>query len=161
MTVLAILLILLVAMVAFFNTEMVMLDLNFTSFSVPMWMILVGTLILGMIIAALLASAAGARNRQVIKSKNREIERSEDEKIEAVERVKQESANRAEMLKKEAEIQRLQSERSSAGNSETTTVEKTRTEEPLHDHHNPQHPDDQVYVEEHVEHHRQDNEKPL
>ena len=159
MIVLALLLLVLVAAVAFFNTEMITLNLYFASLSIPLWMALVGALLLGMVIAGLLASSAGARNRQVIKNKNREIERTEEEKIAAVERVKQESANRTEMLKKEAEIQRLQSERPASTNVGSTTVEQTRTHGTLQD--DPHHPNDEVYVEERVEEHRHHNGKPL
>ena len=86
MIILAILLLVLFGVVAFLNTEMILISLYFITFTLPLWLALIGALLIGMVIAALFASAKGARNRQVVKNKDKELDRSEIERKEAVER---------------------------------------------------------------------------
>lgn len=125
MIILAILLLVLVGVVAFLNTEMILISLYFMTITIPLWLALIGALLIGMIIAALLANAKGSRNRQVVKNKDKELERSEREKKEAVDRVKQESETQLEIQRKEAEIQRLNAELSSTKDSEIKPVSET------------------------------------
>ena len=88
MIILAILLLVLVGVVAFLNTEMILISLYFMTFTIPLWMALIGALLIGIVVAALLAHAKGARNKQVVKNKDKELDRSEEERKEAVDRVK-------------------------------------------------------------------------
>ncbi len=129
MIILAILLLVLFGVVAFLNTEMILISLYFITFTLPLWLALIGALLIGMVIAALFASAKGARNRQVVKNKDKELDRSEIERKEAVERVKKESEAQLEIQKKEAEIQRLNAELSSNKDRETKSVSKTLIKE--------------------------------
>lgn len=99
------------------------------TFTLPLWLALIGALLIGMVIAALLANAKGARNRQVVKNKDKELDRSETERKEAVDRVKKESEAQLEIQKKETEIQRLNAELSSAKESETKPVSETLIKE--------------------------------
>ncbi|MEG0679298.1 MAG: lipopolysaccharide assembly protein LapA domain-containing protein [Carnobacterium sp.] len=127
MIILAVLLLVLVGVVAFLNTEMILINFYFMTFTLPLWLALIGTLLIGMVIAALLAN--GARNRQVVKNKDKELDRSETERKEAVDRVKKESEAQLEIQKKEAEIQRLSAELSSAKESETKPISETLIKE--------------------------------
>ncbi|MEG0496685.1 MAG: lipopolysaccharide assembly protein LapA domain-containing protein [Carnobacterium sp.] len=129
MIILAVLLLVLVGVVAFLNTEMILINFYFMTFTLPLWLALIGTLLIGMVIAALLANAKGARNRQVVKNKDKELDRSETERKEAVDRVKKESEAQLEIQKKEAEIQRLSAELSSAKESETKPISETLIKE--------------------------------
>lgn len=129
MIILAVLLLVLFGVVAFLNTEMTLISLYFMTFSIPLWLALIGALLIGMVIAALLASAKGARNRQVVKNKDKELDRSETERKEAVDRVKKESEAQLEIQKKEAEIQRLNAELSSNKDREEKPVSKTLIKE--------------------------------
>jgi putative membrane protein len=132
MIILAIVLLILFGVIAFFNTEMILIDLYFITFTVPMWLAFIGVLLIGIIIAALFASAKGARNRQVIKNKDKELERSETERKEAVDRMKQESEIQLEMQKKEAEIQRLNAEFTSTKDNEPEITGKViKSEVPI------------------------------
>ena len=108
---------------------MILISLYFITFTLPLWLALIGALLIGMVIAALFASAKGARNRQVVKNKDKELDRSEIERKEAVERVKKESEAQLEIQKKEAEIQRLNAELSSNKDRETKSVSKTLIKE--------------------------------
>ncbi|MGB6178339.1 LapA family protein [Carnobacterium sp.] len=129
MIVFALLLLILVGLVAFLNTEMILFSLYFVTFTIPLWIALVSTLLIGMAIAALFASAKGARNRQVVRNKDNELDRSEIERKEAVDRVRQESEAQLEMQKKEAEIQRLNTELSLVKNKETMPASETVIQE--------------------------------
>lgn len=132
MIILAIVLLILFGVVAFLNTEMILINLYFTTFTIPMWLAFLGVLLIGMIIAALFASAKGARNRQVIKDKDKELERSETERKEAVDRMKQESEIQLEMQKKEAEIQRLNTELTSTKDNEPEMTDRViKSEVPI------------------------------
>lgn len=132
MIILAIVLLILFGVVAFLNTEMILINLYFTTFTIPMWLAFLGVLLIGMIIAALFASAKGARNRQVIKNKDKELERSETERKEAVDRMKQESEIQLEMQKKEAEIQRLNTELTSTKDNEPEMTDRViKSEVPI------------------------------
>jgi len=113
MIILAIVLLSLVGVVAFLNTEMILINLYFTSITIPIWLAFVGLLLTGMVIASLLARANSARNREVLKDKDKELNRSETEREEAVKRTKQDAETQMEMQKKEAEIQRLNEKLSS------------------------------------------------
>lgn len=107
MIIVAIVLLLLVGVVAFLNMEMVMLDLYLTSFDIPLWLVIVGTLLLGMVIAGLLASTVIARNKEALRDKDKEMERAEAERRESVDKVRKDADTQIELQKKEAEIQRL------------------------------------------------------
>lgn len=105
MVILAFILLVLVGVVSFINTELMTINLYFMALSIPMWGIFITFLLIGMLIAALFATSKGARNRQVIKNKNKEIERTENEKTDAIERVnteKEEALERMKLEKKEA-----------------------------------------------------------
>lgn len=119
MMVIAIILLILVGIVAFLNMEMTTLNLYFASFDFPLWLILVGFLLIGMLVAALFALAKGARNREVIKNKNKELDKAEKFRDNEIDRVKKESEAQLELQKKEAEIQGL--------NSRLASLEKNQT----------------------------------
>lgn len=134
MIIIAIILLVLVGAVAFLNMEMTTLNLYFTSFELPLWLFLIGFLLIGMLIAALFAMSKGARNRQVIKNKNEELKNAETSRDEAVNRVKKESEAQLELQKKEAEIQSLNTRlaalevnETSHQNGATSNVEYTDT----------------------------------
>lgn len=134
MIIIAIILLVLVAIVAFLNMQMATLNLYFMSFDLPLWLLFIGFLLLGMLIAALFALSKGARNRQVIKNKNDELKNAESSRDEAVNRVKQESEAQLELQKKEAEIQSLNTRLASLEENQTTqqsgptsTVQTTET----------------------------------
>lgn len=140
MIILAILLLILFGVVAFLNTEMLLINLYFITFTVPIWLAFIGVLLIGMVIAALFASAKGARNRQVIKNKDKELEQSEIQRKEAEDRMKQESETQLEMQKKEAEIQRLNTELSSTKENQpdiTGRVIKSEVPIDIQEHNNP------------------------
>lgn len=125
MIVIAIILLVLVAIVAFLNMEMATLNLYFTSFDLPLWVLFVGFLLMGMLIAALFAMAKGARNREVIKNKNDELEKAEASRDREVDRVKKESEAQIELQKKEAEIQSLNSRLASLEENQTNQHSNT------------------------------------
>ena len=134
MIIIAIILLVLVAIVAFLNMQMATLNLYFMSFDLPLWLLFIGFLLLGMLIAALFAMSKGARNRQVIKNKNDELKNAESSRDEAVNRVKQESEAQLELQKKETEIQSLNARLASLEENQTTqqsgptsTVQTTET----------------------------------
>lgn len=136
MIVLAIVLLLLVGVVAYLNiAEMVMIDLYFTSFNIPVWLLIVGTLLIGMVIAGLLASSVIARNKKVLKDKEEEMDRAEAERKESVDKVKQDAETQIELQKKEAEIQRLNAKLSQdqSGNR-AVPVKETKVEVPEDNH---------------------------
>ena len=122
--ILAIVLLLLVGVVSFLNTEMLLINLYFTSITIPVWLSFVGMLLIGMLIAGLLASANSARTRQLLKNKEKELERSETEREEVIERAKQEAEIQMELQKKEAEIQRLNEKISSNQDKDPVSVNK-------------------------------------
>lgn len=125
MIVIAIILLVLVGVVAFLNMEMATLNLYFASFDLPLWLLLVGFLLIGMLIAALFALSKGARNREVIKNKNDELERAETSRDKEVDRVKKESESQLELQKKEAEIQSLNSRLASLEENQTNQQSET------------------------------------
>lgn len=134
MIIIAIILLVLVTIVAFLNMQMATLNLYFMSFDLPLWLLFIGFLLLGMLIAALFAMSKGARNRQVIKNKNDELKNAESSRDEAVNRVKQESEAQLELQKKETEIQSLNARLASLEENQTTqqsgptsTVQTTET----------------------------------
>lgn len=141
MIVIAIILLVLVGIVAFLNMEMATLNLYFASFDLPLWVLFVGFLLMGMLIAALFAMAKGARNREVIKSKNDELEKAQTSKDKEVDRVKKESEAQIELQKKEAEIQSLNSRLASLEENQTTqqsnTTSSTQTTDKSTDQNNP------------------------
>lgn len=124
MIILAIVLLLFVGVVAFLNTEMLQMNLYFTSITIPVWIALVGMLLIGMLIAGLLARAYIARNRQLLKDKEKELDRSEKERKEAIERAKRDAEIQMELQEKEAEIQRLNEKISSHQDQDTVSVNK-------------------------------------
>lgn len=135
MIILAIVLLLLVSAVAFFNTETVLLDLFLTSISTPLWLIILGTLLMGMIIAGLLASGVIARNKEALKEKDREMDRADTERKESVDKVKQDADTQIELQKKEAEILRLQAKLSqNQDGNRDVPVKETRVKVPEDDH---------------------------
>lgn len=107
MTILAIILLIAVGIIAFLNMGSVPLDLYFTSFELPFWLIIVGLVLIGMVIAGLFAASQGARNRQMLKNKKDELKSAEASRDEEVDRVKKESEAQLEIQQKETEIQRL------------------------------------------------------
>lgn len=153
MVILAFILLVLVGVVSFINTELMSINLYFTIISVPAWAVFIAFLLIGMLVAALFGTSKGARNRQVIKNKNKEIERAEEEKAEAINRVEIEKEQALERMKlekteaieqmrkesdlqltlqnKEAEIQKLESQIAKK-DEKNTTMEKMsiQTEEP-------------------------------
>lgn len=136
MIILAIVLLVLVGVVAFLNTtEMAMINLYFTSFNIPLWLVIAGTLLIGMIIAGLLASSVIARNKKALKDKEEEMDRAETERKESVDKAKQDAETQIELQKKEAEIQRLNAKLSQdqSGNR-AVPVKETKVEVPEDNH---------------------------
>lgn len=125
MIVIAIILLILVGIVAFLNMEMTTLNLYFASFDFPLWLLLVGFLLIGMLVAALFALSKGARNREVIKNKNKELDKAEESRDTEVDRVKKESEAQLELQKKEAEIQSLNSRLASLEENQTNQQNET------------------------------------
>lgn len=135
MIILAIVLLLIVGVVAFLNMEMVMLNLYVTSFDLPLWLVIVGTLLLGMVIAGLFASAVIERHKQALRDKDEEMDRAEAERRESVEKVRQDADTQIEIQKKEAEIQRLNAQLASHQNrNRDESVNETRDEGPENRH---------------------------
>ncbi|GAA0366420.1 hypothetical protein GCM10008932_18200 [Alkalibacterium iburiense] len=129
MIILAIVLLLIVGVVAFLNMETVMLNLYLTSFDLPLWLVIVGTLLLGIVIAGLLASAVIERHKQALRDKDEEMDRAEAERRESVEKVRQDADAQIEIQKKEAEIQRLNAQLASNQNR-NQSVNETSVEGP-------------------------------
>ncbi|MDN5372899.1 MAG: hypothetical protein PWR19_1945 [Carnobacterium sp.] len=127
MIIIAIILLVLVGIVAFLNMDMATLNLYFTSLELPLWLLFVGFLLIGMLIAALFAMSKGARNRQVIKNKNEELKNAETSRDDAVNRVKKESEAQLELQKKEAEIQSLNTRLAGLENNQTAQQNETAT----------------------------------
>lgn len=124
MIIIAIFLLGLAGIVAILNTEILSLNLYFTSVSFPAWLIYIGFLLMGMLIAALFSTSKGARNRQIIKNKNQEIKRAEAEKEETIERIEREKDLQLALQDREAEIKDLESKL--AQEADTTTRKKTQ-----------------------------------
>lgn len=110
MIIIAIVLLLLVGIISLFNGNLVVVDLYVASFSVPLWVTFVAFLLIGMLIAALFATAKGAKDRQVIKNKNDELARAETEKEEAIARTKEKGALELQLQKQDALIRSLQAD---------------------------------------------------
>lgn len=112
MIILAFTLLVLVGAVSFINTEPMLINLYFTTLSVPEWIVFVIFLLIGMLIAALFATSKGSRNRQVIKNKDQEIKRAKEEKTEAIKRIQEEKEEAVERVKleKEETVERLKKE---------------------------------------------------
>lgn len=131
MIILAIVLLLIVGVVAFLNMETVMLNLYLTSFDLPLWLVIVATLLLGIVIAGLLASAVIERHKQALRDKDEEMDRAEAERRESVEKVRQDADAQIEIQKKEAEIQRLNAQLASNQNrNRNESVNETSVEGP-------------------------------
>lgn len=105
MIILAFILLVLVGAISFLNAELMSISLYFTTLTVPAWIIFIGFLLIGMLIAALFATSKGARNRQIIKNKDQEIEHAQEEKEEAIRRIQQEKEEAVERTKKESDLQ--------------------------------------------------------
>lgn len=119
MMVVAIILLVIVGLLAFFNMGVVPLDLYFTSLELPFWIIIAGLVLIGMVIGGLFVASMGARNRQLLKEKKEELKNTEASKDQEVERVKKESESQLEIQKKEAEIQRLNERLTSLENKQS------------------------------------------
>lgn len=124
MIIIAIVLLLFVGIISLFNGSLVVVDLYVASFSVPLWVTFVAFLLIGMLIAALFATAKGAKDRQVIKNKNDELARAETEKEEAIARTKEKGELELQLQKQDALIRSLQADLQSKHTTDPIGVEE-------------------------------------
>lgn len=141
MTILAIVLLAVAAGIAFLNMQAVVtLNLYFTSLTLPLWLVLLGALLTGMLAAWLLAGAAAAARRKSIRQKEEELQAELDRKEEelaAARREKEDIADRTrletekdyQMKQKDEEIanlnERLASMEAHLGNMENQNANRS------------------------------------
>lgn len=118
MTVIAFLLLVLLAAIAFLNMETIALNLFFISVSLPLWALILAAALAGMLIAALFSGATrgNARARQEedkeelrleLEQKEKELETANKEKETIANKVRQETEMEFQMQQKEEEIDNL------------------------------------------------------
>lgn len=149
MIVLAIILLVIVGILAFLNMGMVPLDLYFTSFELPFWIIIVGLVLIGMAIAGLFAASKGSHDRKLLKDKEEELKKTEASRDKEVDRVKKESESQLEIQKKEAEIQRL-NERLTSLENKQSNQEPSSSQATNSGSQNTQPPERDIHIEERV-----------
>lgn len=144
MSILAIVLLAVAAGIAFLNMQtMTTLNLYFTSLTLPLWMILLGALLLGMLAAWLLAGAAAAARRNSLKEREEELQAELDRKEEelaAARRDKEDIADRTrletekdyELRQKDEEIESLNARLARMENQMHTT-QAENTDRTIHD----------------------------
>lgn len=109
----SIILLLLAAALIFLNIEATsQLNLGFTEVTVPLWAIMVGFLVIGLIAAWLMALAKDRKNNEAVKEKDEKL-RDQDDKIRIADKTKEDAVVQAkresesELIRKNAEIEGL------------------------------------------------------
>ena len=131
MIILAIVLLVLFGAIALFNVELILINLYFTALTLPLWLALTISLLIGMAIAGLFASANGARNRVKMKNKEEELRHAKEEQEKAIERERKTSEVQLELQKRESEIELLNSQLASQKMAEEEMEEKIIREEKI------------------------------
>ncbi|MGX7393838.1 LapA family protein [Carnobacterium mobile] len=106
-----ILLVLAIGVIALNMNPLVPINLWVTSVTLPVWMIIAGALVLGLLIAWLLALSKGTKNRENKKEQEDKLRVADLSKKEAVEQAKQDSE--AQLIQQNAEIEGLRKQVSS------------------------------------------------
>ncbi|WP_313469720.1 lipopolysaccharide assembly protein LapA domain-containing protein [Carnobacterium sp.] len=106
-----ILLVLAIGVIALNMNPVVPISLWFTSVNLPVWIVIAGALVLGLLIAWLLALSKGTKNREKKKDQEDKLRVADLSKKEAVEQAKQDSE--AQLIQKNAEIEGLKKQVSS------------------------------------------------
>lgn len=128
-----ILLVLAIGVIALNMNPLVPINLWVTSVTLPVWMIIAGALVLGLLIAWLLALSKGTKNRESKKEQEDKLRVADLSKKEAVEQAKQDSE--AQLIQQNAEIEGLRKQVSSLEEElnkhlttrDTTSVQDTST----------------------------------
>ncbi|MDE1548605.1 LapA family protein [Jeotgalibaca caeni] len=118
MTILAVLILLLIAVLAFLNMEIVSLSLYFMDVSIPLWLIMIGATLLGMVAALMFVGARNANARDEQRRRKQDFQEkleAKDEELQAARRETNEVANRTrretemalQMQQKEQEVEDL------------------------------------------------------
>ena len=109
----SIILLLLAAALIFLNIEATsQLNLGFTEVTVPLWAIMIGFLVIGLIAAWLMALAKDRKNNEAVKEKDGKL-RDQDDKIRIADKTKEDAVVQAkresesELIRKNAEIEGL------------------------------------------------------
>lgn len=103
MTIVAILVILIAVVIAFLNMQLISLHLYFMTVSAPLWLIIVGALLVGMLAAILFAGATSSASRKKSQAKEHELQEKLDRKNTELEAAKQETTEVAERTRNEIE----------------------------------------------------------
>lgn len=106
-----ILLVLAIGVIALNMNPLVPINLWVTSVTLPVWMIIAGALVLGLLIAWLLALSKGTKNRENKREQEDKLRVADLSKKEAVEQAKQDSE--AQLIQQNAEIEGLRKQVSS------------------------------------------------
>lgn len=128
-----ILLVLAIGVIALNMNPLVPINLWVTSVTLPVWMIIAGALVLGLLIAWLLALSKGTKNRENKQEQEDKLRVADLSKKEAVEQAKQDSE--AQLIQQNAEIEGLRKQVSSLEEElnkhlttrDTTSVQDTST----------------------------------
>ena len=97
-----ILLVLAIGVIALNMNPLVPINLWVTSVTLPVWMIIAGALVLGLLIAWLLALSKGTKNREIKKEQEDKLRVADLSKKEAVEQAKKDTE--AQLIQQNAEI---------------------------------------------------------
>lgn len=130
--IIGILLLALAALLAFLNMDAVTgLDLGFTQMDVPLWGIIAGAVLLGMVVAWLMSLSQSAKHREKLKEKDDKLKDQEDKirakeisRQEVVDQTRQESES--ELVKKNAEIEGLKKQITSLENQLNSHISDNR-----------------------------------
>lgn len=106
-----VLLLLAIGVIALNMNPLVPISLWFTSVTLPVWTVIAGALVLGLLIAWLLALSKGTKNREKKKEQEDKLRVADLSKKEAVDQAKQDSE--AQLIQKNAEIEGLKKQVSS------------------------------------------------
>ncbi|MFL2100832.1 lipopolysaccharide assembly protein LapA domain-containing protein [Desemzia sp. FAM 23989] len=109
----SIILLLLAAALIFLNIDATLqLNLGFTEMTVPLWAVMVGFLVIGLVAAWLMALSKERKNKETLKEKDEKL-RDQDDKVRIADKTKEEAVVQAkresesELIRKNAEIEGL------------------------------------------------------
>lgn len=107
----SIILLLLAAALIFLNIDAnLQLNFGFTEMTVPLWAVMVGFLVIGLVAAWLMALAKERKNKEALKEKDEKL-RDQDDKVRIADKTKEEAVVQAkresesELIRKNAEIE--------------------------------------------------------
>lgn len=104
MTILALLLLLAAGAIAFFNMEPIALSLYFMAVSVPTWLVILGSVLVGLLAGLLFAGARASSSQQDIHTKEKELQDKLDQKEDELQSAKRETQEVADRTRQETEM---------------------------------------------------------